>query len=257
MRSLSSSRLPDSAFPPLAIRARLRWDVVAPILLQIPHATVLEVGCGQGGFGARLTMTSTYLGVELDPGSAAVAASRIEPLGGSVRNVSYADLPEECYDVVCFFEVLEHIEHDVEALQELSRFVKPGGYLLLSVPAFQDRFGPMDVHAGHYRRYEPEQIPALFQSVGLDCVQVVVYGWPLGYALEAVRNRIDGRALRREALAARTKAELTAASGRLFQPSRKATGSLIRVATKPFRLLQGARSDVGTGIVAVAQRPLD
>lgn len=67
------------------------------------------------------------------------------------------------YDVVsrimvCAFEVLEHIEDDKEALAERVTDVRPGGQLVLSVPAFQERFEPMDRHAGHFRRYSPEEL---------------------------------------------------------------------------------------------------
>ena len=49
--------------------------------------------------------------------------------------------------------------------------------------------------------------------------------------------------------------ELTQASGRTFQPSRRASGTAIAVATAPFRLLQRSRPEAGTGLVAVARKP--
>jgi hypothetical protein len=124
---------------------------------------------------------------------------------------------------------------------------------MISVPAFQDRFGPMDTHAGHFRRYSPEQLTERLAEAGLTDVEMTVYGWPLGYALEAIRNRIDAKKLARVGDASMD--ELTHASGRTFQPSGRASGTAIAAATAPFRLLQRTRRTAGTGLVAVARRP--
>ena len=101
--------------------------------------------------------------------------------------------PGRTFDLVCAFEVLEHIEDDETALRDWVRLIRPGGHLLLSVPADPSRFGPMDEHAGHFRRYSVDRLTALAENVGLVDVRATVYGWPLGYALEAVRNRLDAR----------------------------------------------------------------
>jgi hypothetical protein len=103
---------------------------------------------------------------------------------------------------------------------------------------------------------------------------VQVYGWPLGYALEAVRNRLDARHLAAEAGAAEagaaeagaagagaaeagalTPEQRTAASGRHQQPGGGPVGRAIELATLPFRYLQRLAPDRGTGLVAVATRP--
>ncbi|HEY0889858.1 MAG TPA: class I SAM-dependent methyltransferase [Nocardioides sp.] len=240
--------------PPLAIRAWLRYDVVRRLLDRLAPRTALEIGCGQGAFGARLAERASYLGVEPDDHSHAVAASRIEPRGGRVLHGTHAVVPEGSeFDLVCAFEVLEHIEDDRGALADWVRLVRPGGHLLLSVPAFQERFGPMDTHAGHFRRYSPTELRDRLTEAGLTDVEITVYGWPLGYALEAVRNRIDAKKLARVGDA--SMADLTHASGRTFQPQTRRTGTLIAAATTPWRLLQRTTTTRGTGLVAVARRP--
>jgi hypothetical protein len=127
----------------------------------------------------------------------------------------------------------------------------------LSVPAFQARFGPMDTHAGHFRRYSPEQLRERLTEAGLRVDDITVYAWPLGYALEAVRNRIDAKKLAAARAEGTSIAELTAASGRTFQPSKRTSGVAVQAATLPFRYLQRLRPDRGTGLVAVATRPAD
>jgi SAM-dependent methyltransferase len=218
----------------------------------------LEIGCGQGALGARLAQRTSYLGVEPDQESYGVASRRIAGFGGRVINGTHEAVPDGSqFDVVCCFEVLEHIEDDAEALKSWVPFIRPGGHLVLSVPAFQERFGAMDVHAGHFRRYSVESLSARLSEAGLVVDEVIVYAWPLGYALEAVRNRIDTKRLAAAREAGTSIEDLTAASGRTFQPPSPLVGTLFMAASFPFRLLQRAQPSRGTGLVAVAMRPID
>lgn len=240
--------------PPLALRAWLRWDVVRRTVDSLAPGTVFEIGCGQGAVGARLAARATYLGAEPDDTSYDVAVSRIAPLGGTVLHGTHDEAPLGAgYDLVCAFEVLEHIEADRAVLGEWVTYVRPGGHIMLSVPAFQGRFGPMDVQAGHFRRYSPAQMRDLLTDVGIEDVEVTVFGWPLGYLLELVRNRIAARRI--GATPDASMAELTSASGRLMQPRARALGWLSRVATWPFRVMQRLRPGTGVGLVVVGRRP--
>lgn len=240
--------------PPLAIRAWLRYDVVKRVIGRLRPRTALEIGCGQGAFGARLASEVQYVAVEPDERSYAVARDRIEPRGGTVLNGIHDVLPEgSTYDLVCAFEVLEHIDDDRGALAEWVPMVRPGGHLVLSVPAFQERFSAMDAYVGHFRRYSPADLEERLVEAGLTDIEVTVYGWPLGYALESVRNRIDAK---KHANAGDASIEeLTAASGRTFQPAGRAMGAFVNAATIPFRYLQRTRPTAGIGLVAVARRP--
>lgn len=240
--------------PPLAPRAWLRWDVVRRTVDRLAPGTVFEIGCGQGAVGARLATRASYLGAEPDDTSFALADSRITPHGGVVMHGTHADADQEArYDLVCAFEVLEHIEADRSVLAEWVAFVRPGGHILLSVPAFQSRFGPMDVQAGHFRRYSPEQMRDLLAEVGIEQVEVTVFGWPLGYVLELVRNRIAARRI--DAAPDASMAELTSASGRLMQPRARALGWVSRLGTWPFRKMQRLLPGKGVGLVVVGRKP--
>jgi hypothetical protein len=183
--------------------------------------------------------------------------------GGTVLPADHTGVPPgRRYDLVCAFEVLEHLADDAAALADWVTLVRPGGHLMLSVPAFGHRFGPMDTRVGHYRRYDPDELAARLVEAGLVVPRVQVYGWPLGYALELVRNRMDARHLAADAGAgagagAPTPEERTAASGRHQQPGGGLVGRAIEVATLPFRYLQRLAPTRGTGLVAVATRPAD
>ena len=241
----------DGDLPPLAIRARLRYDVVSRIVDDLAPATVLEVGCGQGAVAARLAMRAEYVGVEPDTESFGIAQQRVAPRGGTVVNGSVDDLePGRTFDLVCAFEVLEHIEDDISALTQWSRRLTSGGHVLLSVPADAERFGPLDELAGHFRRYDEAALSSVAREAGLTVVSTTRYGWPLSYALEGVRNLLGAKRARAQREVAIE--ERTAASGRTAQPMRAWSGRAIEVGTLPFRALQRRRPDMGTGLLLVA-----
>lgn len=240
------------AVAPLTPNAWLRFDVVSR-LLPPGVKDVLEVGCGQGSLGARLALRFNYLGVEPDESSCGVAQQRVAAMGrGEVRNISTGDLADDDkFDMVCAFEVLEHIEDDAGALTEWAGRLRPGGWLLMSVPAHQSRYGAADELVGHFRRYDPAVMTALLEKVGFTDIELRQYGVPLGYVLEAGRNAIGKRRLGKAA--DMSIAERTAGSGRLLQPSGGMRGAATRWATSPFRLLQRAFPNAGTGLVVRAR----
>jgi SAM-dependent methyltransferase len=242
---------------PLTPNAWLRYDLVRRM---IPSSVkdILEIGCGMGALGVRLSAHYNYLGLEPSTESFAMAEKRMARSGGrgEVRSVMAEDLdPEDRFDLVCAFEVLEHIEDDAGALRSWASRVRPGGYLLLSVPAHQERFSSGDEVAGHFRRYEPAGIAALFEKTGFTQVEVREYGVPLGFLLEAGRNLIGRR--RMAAMPGATKEELTGASARLFQPRGVVYGSVARFGTFPFRYVQRRfPRRAGTGLVVRGKLPV-
>jgi SAM-dependent methyltransferase len=243
--------------PPLSIRGQLRWDVVRPIIASIAPKTILELGCGQGGFGARLAGTAEYTGVEPDAASAAVAAARITPRGGTVLNADHTAVADTGgYDLVCAFEVLEHIADDAAILSQWFSLVRPGGHLLLSVPADPQNFGPSDVLVGHYRRYTTDELRLRFVQAGCEQITIRRYAWPLGYLLDTVRDRVVRGRVEAALASGETPEQLSAGSGRLLQPRSAAADLAIRTGVAPFRLLQRLLPARGAALVGYGRRPL-
>lgn len=246
-----------TSLPPLTPNAWLRWDLVSRMLPENAYAA-LEVGCGQGGFGVRLSRLYRYVGLEPDPESFRIAQERIAAHGGhgEVRNGDLSALkPSETFDLVCAFEVIEHIEDDDKAVAEWAARLRLGGWLLLSTPAFQHRFGPGDAMVGHFRRYDPAILRRLLQETGLVDIEVHQYGGPLGYVLEAARNQIGKRRMAALARTGATMAERTSGSGRLLQPRSRLRGAATQWGTLPFRWLQRRFPGHGPGLVAKARLP--
>lgn len=238
-----------AAFPPLSIHAWLRFDAVRRLLPDGAH-DVLEIGAGQGSMGALLARRFAYVGLEPDPASFAVATARIAK--GEVLPIGDEELaPDRVFDLICAFEVLEHLEDDRGAVHRWLRFLRPGGHLLVSVPAGSSRMGAADRRAGHHRRYDRADIEAVLTSAGLLAPVVIAYGFPAGYVLEGGRNAIASRSSAGTSLE-----ERTAASGRWLQPP-EAAGRATWIAAAPFRLMQRpfARTALGTGLVARARKP--
>jgi SAM-dependent methyltransferase len=212
---------------------------------------VLEIGCGQGSVGSLLARDRDYVGLEPDRQSFETAERRIGARGQVLQVDVESFESERTFELVCAFEVLEHLEDDRSALSRWAGRARPGGWVMLSVPAGAGRFGPTDVKAGHYRRYDRADLDALLAAAGLEEIVVHAYGFPLGYGLEAARNlllrgRADSGSL----------AERTAASGRWMQPP-EWSGPIMRLVTAPFGLAQRpfAGTRLGTGLVARGRRP--
>jgi SAM-dependent methyltransferase len=240
--------------PALSLHAWLRYDAISRQLRRATDVrSVLEIGAGQGAVGVMLARRYAYTGLEPDPTSFATARSRFARAG--VREMVNGDLTAlgsgAAFDLVCAFEVLEHIEDDAAVIAEWVTAIRPGGWLLLSVPAGRDRVGAADRKVGHYRRYDREDLAALLTAAGLVDTSLVTYGFPAGYVLEAGRNMLARRLQTRDSMSDRT-----AASGRWLQPpdwaasATWALGLSFRALQRPF-----GSGRFGTGLVALARRP--
>jgi SAM-dependent methyltransferase len=236
--------------PPLTVSATLRWSVVRNLLDRLAPKKVLEIGCGQGAYGARIAARAEYVGVEQDRESWQVARERVAPIGGRVLNGTIEMFDDmESYDLVCAFEVLEHIEDDVGALEMWRSRLAPGGAVLVSVPAWPDRFGPSDVAVGHYRRYTPVQLEDTLSGAGYLAPEIAFYGWPLGYITEPVRNAIARKTLAQGPTSMEAR---TASSGRSLQ-TRGMWGRAIMAGATPFTLVQKLRPTTGVGLVGIGR----
>lgn len=236
--------------PPLTVTAWLRWDIVER-LLPISQGRALDIGAGAGVVGSFLAERYDYVGVEPDPTSHATAQRRIGDRAVLHNNaIEELDLTHD-FDLVCAFEVLEHIEDDTRALSLWVSHLRPGGWLLVSVPQGRGRFAAGDARVGHFRRYDPADLARKFADAGLENVATTVYGSPWGNFQEAVR-----RVIFRLRPSAQPITQRTAASGRFLQPPTwGAFGT--RALSIPLRYLQRpfSRNGIGTGLVVLGQLP--
>jgi SAM-dependent methyltransferase len=145
---------------------------------------VLDVGAGTGTFTEALAREHDVVALEPDPALFEILRRRLA-LSPNV-NVSSLDAASlassnvgEPFDSIVCFNVLEHIAADREALEVFMANLRPGGHLLLLVPAHPSLFGSTDVTAGHERRYQREPLRALLEDVGFR-PDVLRYVNPVG-----------------------------------------------------------------------------
>jgi SAM-dependent methyltransferase len=134
---------------------RGRRRVIRAELDQLPlpdRACILDAGCGSGRTLVELAGYGDVKGIELDSDVAAVARERNL---GEVAEGRVEELPwdEETFDLITCLDVIEHTPDDRRALEELYRVCRPGGFTLVTVPAYQGLWSVHDEVNHHYRRY--------------------------------------------------------------------------------------------------------
>ena len=132
-----------------------------------PDAHILDAGCGSGGNLEMLAGFGKVYGFELDDASRANAKARnIGPI--EAGKLSDAIPFGQSFDLITLFDVLEHIKDDQAALNALANRLKPGGLLLINVPAFQFLFSRHDELHHHFRRYEWANLKRKIEAAGLE-----------------------------------------------------------------------------------------
>lgn len=155
-------------------RRRILETLIRRVIRPPAGAKVLEVGCGTGHNLAMLGRFGRVDASELDRCARAVARKR---LGRVVRNARPADLTmfkRNGYDLIALLDKLEHVPDDLGLLRAIHMRLKPGGALLLTVPANAWMWSAHDAAHHHYRRYSKKQLTALFLRSGLE-VQLLSY----------------------------------------------------------------------------------
>ncbi|GAA6617223.1 class I SAM-dependent methyltransferase [Scytonema sp. NUACC26] len=126
---------------------------------------ILEAGCGTGGNLSMLAQHGQLSAMEIDEVACIIANERqvIQVLLGSLPN----NIPfTEKYDLIVILDVLEHIEDDKAALLALRSKLKPGGWLLVTVPAYQFLWSQHDEINHHKRRYVLKGLKQLVRKAG-------------------------------------------------------------------------------------------
>jgi SAM-dependent methyltransferase len=134
---------------------RGRRRIIGAELDRLPlpaHPCVLDAGCGSGRTLEDLLQYGEVHGIELNAQAADVAQGRGL---GEVRVGRLEELPwdDASFDLITCLDVIEHTPDDRVALTELRRVCRPGGWMLVTVPAYQALWSLHDVANHHYRRY--------------------------------------------------------------------------------------------------------
>ncbi|MBC2603574.1 class I SAM-dependent methyltransferase [Puniceicoccus vermicola] len=222
---------------------------------------ILEIGPGSGALLKDFARAGWEC-VGLDTSSDALALAdyirdrdqRIELCSDQRR------LAGQTFDYVIACEVLEHIEDDSSAFEEWASFLKPRGGLILSVPAHQKRWDATDEWAGHFRRYENEDLVRIAGENGMLVEKLECYGFPLALITTALRARRISNDSRQGPLHESMDSK-TAHSGisrsfesRYFGLQQSLPG---RISIKVFIFLQRLflKTQLGNGYIMLARKP--
>lgn len=228
-----------------------RRDMVFRLVqdLRLPStAPILEIGCSGGPLLQRLAAHgySDLTGIDVSEAGIAVAQQR------GIPNVSCMDgahlaFPDASFDLVIASDVLEHIEDEAQALREWARVLRPGGQLLVFVPAFSFLWGKHDEVNQHFRRYTAAQLAAALSRARLQVQRRSYWNIGLFFPTAAVRllNRIRPPKPN---------------NGEPLKDDFFATPPLLNTLLRAFisaenRVLQALNAPVGVSVFAVARKP--
>jgi SAM-dependent methyltransferase len=142
----------------------------------LPPASILDVGCGWGT-NLQALEEAGYRTVGLD-----VSRQILELIDRPARELIEADLnhlPPEAhdrYDGLLLLDVIEHLDDDRGALSRVVKLVRPGGLVVVSVPALPELFSEYDEIQGHRRRYLPESLRAACAGTGVTVRNIFWWG---------------------------------------------------------------------------------
>ncbi len=178
-----------------------RRDMIEALIrrrAQLPaDARILEAGCGSGGNLALLQKFGRVDGFEYDD------TARADAIRKSGLDIAFGALPDQVpfegqtYDLIGLFDVLEHVEPDAASLRALAARLRPGGKLLVTVPAFPFLWSKHDEAHHHFRRYTRASLSRVAAEAGLKMTYGTYFNtllFPLAITARAVKTLTESDA---------------------------------------------------------------
>jgi 2-polyprenyl-3-methyl-5-hydroxy-6-metoxy-1,4-benzoquinol methylase len=132
---------------------------------------ILEVGAGTG-YTARTLMDAGYESISIgEMHKSGLLYARQYGLEKLYQFDLRTPPFREHFDVVALFDVLEHIEDDELVVRNVHGMLRPGGRVILTVPAHRWLWSRIDELSGHHRRYNRKAIASLFESAGFEILE--------------------------------------------------------------------------------------
>jgi SAM-dependent methyltransferase len=141
---------------------------------------ILEAGCGTGGNLEVLSRIGATCAFETNEVAVNVALKNAH--GAEVRRGCLPDavpFSNQLFDLICMFDVLEHVADDVLAIEKLSQKLAPEGYFFLTVPALPMLWSEHDVELHHHRRYMRRQLIEVIERSGLEVSWISYFNFSL------------------------------------------------------------------------------
>lgn len=210
--------------------------------------SLLDAGCGTGGTMEALRQMQeapALHGIDISPLAVDFTRSRgfEKVAAGSIDVLPFAD---HSFDVVVSLDVLYHEGLDEQkAVQEFFRVLKPGGFLILNLPAFDVLSGSHDIAVGGVRRYTSAQVSEMMQRNGFEMTRIQYWNAWLFLPIllwRQLSRRWVGRGDQD------AKSDLQPMHPRLAQ-------LLTKIGLLDFKICRALRIPFGTSVFSVAQKP--
>lgn len=150
---------------------RARRDILSDYLkreAKLPAAArILEIGCGTGHNLPMLAQFGSVDAIEIDEAARGFASERLGKPVGTAPLPALTGVERGAYDLVAVLDVVEHVEDDVAALRGMADVLKPGGAILVTVPAHPWMWSAHDTVNHHHRRYSKATLDKAIADAGL------------------------------------------------------------------------------------------
>jgi SAM-dependent methyltransferase len=163
------------------------WPLLSSLAASAPAR--LEIG---PGLHPRLPIAGTCFVDVSRP-----ALSRLKARGGlsTLGEITALPFPDCTFDLLCAFDIVEHVEDDRQVFRELGRVARDDATVIFSVPLHPARWSAFDVLVGHVRRYDPDELLAILEERSLVLEQSAAFGmeprsrWLLDFAVWGLTHR--------------------------------------------------------------------
>jgi len=157
-------------------RRKILDRIIESMALPRP-ARILEVGSGTGGNLMMLSRHGDVSALEMDENARKLSLEKTQGrvtirAGNCPHDIPF---PGEQFDLICMFDVLEHIDEDVQTLAALRNHLAPGGRMLVIVPAYQWLWSAHDVFLHHKRRYTASALRRVLTEGGLSVDRITYF----------------------------------------------------------------------------------
>jgi len=162
-----------------------------PLLSDLAGSATARLEIGPG-LHPRLPLPGTHFFDASGP-----ALARLKARGGltTLGDVTALPFPDRVFDLVCAFDIVEHVEDDQQVFREIRRVTREGATVVLSVPLHPAHWSAFDVLVGHVRRYDAGALVALLAEHALTLERSAVFGmepksrWLLDFAVWGLTKR--------------------------------------------------------------------
>ncbi len=145
------------------VRRQILDERINHLLKSPSQISSLNIGAATGTTSDMLTRFGEVMSVEFDEQCYQFTKSFLTTpiIQGSITELPFEN---NQYDLVCAFDVIEHVADHAKAIDEMMRVCKPGGHIAITVPAYMFLWGPHDLVNHHFRRYTLKQVASLIQA---------------------------------------------------------------------------------------------